>query len=314
MPHVLRQITPWGVHGEPEFVGQALQHMPVVFGRGLAASPRLDHAVGQRLGIIGDDQIGVDLQLVADAIAHRAGPVWRIERERAGLDLVQLQLMPVRTGPVLRERLTPIRVLLVQVHEIGDDDTFGQPQRGLDRISKPLSDAVADHQTIHHDLDGVLFLLGELDVVGQLAPLTVDQRAGIAVAAQQLQKIGELPLAAAYNGRENLESRAFRVLQQRVHHLLRGLRADQLAAFGAMRYACAGEQQSQIVINLGDRAHGRTRIAVCGLLVDRHRRAQSLDEIHIRLVHLPEELTRIRGQRLHIPALPLREQRIERER
>ena len=33
-----------------------------------------------------------------------------------------------------------------------------------------------------------------------------------------------------------------------------------------------------------------------------------------RLVHLPEELTRIRGQRLHIPALPLREQRIERER
>ena len=122
-----------------------------------------------------------------------------------------------------------------------------------------------------------------------------------------------MKLMRAYNGRENLESRAFRVLQQRVHHLLRGLRADQLAAFGAMRYACAGEQQSQIVINLGDRAHGRTRIAVCGLLVDRHRRAQSLDEIHIRLVHLPEELTRIRGQRLHIPALPLREQRIERE-
>ena len=211
------------------------------------------------------------------------------------------------------ERLAAGRAAFLLVHEVDDDAAVGELEGGFHRVGQALADAVLDHESVDHDLDGVLFLLGELDVVGQLALLTVDQRAGIAVAAQQLQKIGELPLAAAYNGRENLESRAFRVLQQRVHHLLRGLRADQLAAFGAMRYACAGEQQSQIVINLGDRAHGRTRIAVCGLLVDRHRRAQSLDEIHIRLVHLPEELTRIRGQRLHIPALPLREQRIERE-
>jgi hypothetical protein len=41
---------------------------------------------------------------------------------------------------------------------------------------------------------------------------------------------------------------------------------------------------------------------------------QTLDEIDVRFVHLPEELARIRRQRLDIPTLPLGEDRVERQR
>ena len=63
--------------------------------------------------------------------------------------------------------------------------------------------------------------------------------------------------------------------------------------------------------NVADR---RTRIAVRGLLVDRNRGAQPLDEVDVRLVHLPQKLARVRRQRFDIPALALGEQRIERQR
>src|SRR5690606_22908156 len=49
-------------------------------------------------------------------------------------------------------------------------------------------------------------------------------------------------------------------------------------------------------------------------LVDGHRRAQALDEVDVRLVHLAEELPRVGGQRLDVPALALGEDRVEGER
>ena len=222
--------------------------------------------------------------------------------------------MAVRAGALLRERLAAVRVLLVQVHEIGHHNALGQTQRGLDRIGQTLADAVADHQTVDDHLDRMLLLLGQLDLVGQLVHLAVDQSARIAVAAQHLQQVLELALAPADHRREDLETGALRIRQQRIDHLLRGLRADQRAALRTMRDAGAGEEQSQIVVDLGDGADRRTRVAVRGLLVDRHGGAQALDEIDIRLVHLPQELAGVGRQRFHVAALALREQRVERQR
>ena len=74
-----------------------------------------------------------------------------------------------------------------------------------------------------------------------------------------------------------------------------------------------GEQQPQVVVDLGDRADGRPRVAAGGLLVDGHRRGQAVDEVHVRLVHLAEELPGVRGQRLDVPPLALGEDRVERQ-
>ena len=52
---------------------------------------------------------------------------------------------------------------------------------GFHRVGQTLADTVLDHESVDHDLDGVLLLLGEFDVVGQLCHLAVDERAGVAV-------------------------------------------------------------------------------------------------------------------------------------
>ena len=70
-------------------------------------------------------------------------------------------------------------------------------------------------------------------------------------------------------------------------------------------------QQAQVVVDLGDRADRRARVARGGLLVDRDRRRQPLDRVHVRLVHLPQELPRVGGQRLHVAPLALGVDRVE---
>ena len=118
----------------------------------------------------------------------------------------------------------------------------------------------------------MLLLLGELDIIRQLPHLTVDESTGIAVPAKQLQQILELTFAPTYHRRKYLKSRTFRIRQQCVDHLLRGLRADQRTAFRTMRNTGTGEQQSQVIIDFGDGSDGGTRITGSRFLIDRNSR------------------------------------------
>ena len=81
-----------------------------------------------------------------------------------------------------------------------------------------------------------------------------------------------------------------------------------------MRDADARVEQAQVVVDLGDRADGRPRVARRRLLVDRDRRRQALDEVDVGLVHLAEELPRVRRQDLDVAALALGVDRVEGER
>src|SRR5215208_2352759 len=78
--------------------------------------------------------------------------------------------------------------------------------------------------------------------------------------------------------------------------------------------ANAGEQQTQVVVNLGDRTDGRTRVVTGALLVDRDGRRQAGDVLDVGLVHLPQELARITGQTLDIAPLALGINRVEGKR
>jgi hypothetical protein len=75
----------------------------------------------------------------------------------------------------------------------------------------------------------------------------------------------------------------------------------------------AGEQQTQVVVDLGDRADRGSGVARRRLLVDGDRRRQTLDELDVGLVHLAEELAGIRGERLDVAALTLGVDRVERQ-
>src|SRR5205823_13118053 len=70
----------------------------------------------------------------------------------------------------------------------------------------------------------------------------------------------------------------------------------------------------EVVVDLGDRAAGRPWGARRALLVDGDRGRETFDEVNVRLLHLTEELPRVRGERLDVPSLALGIDRVERER
>ncbi len=205
-------------------------------------------------------------------------------------------------------------VILREVDEVDEDETVGQPQRRLDRVGEPLLGARSGGQPVDHDLDGVLLLLVHLDLlVGQRVDPAIDPDPGKPLGLQVDEQLGVLALAAAHDRRQHLEPGALAQLEQPVDDLLRGLAGDRAAALRAVRAAGPRVEQPQVVVDLGDRADGRPRVARGRLLIDGHRRRQPLDEVDIGLVHLAEELARIRRQGLDVTPLALGEDRVEGE-
>ncbi len=205
-------------------------------------------------------------------------------------------------------------VVIRQVDEVDRDHPGRQLQRGLHRIGEPSPDGRLGGQPVDHHVDRVLLLLVEHGRAGERMHLPVDADAGEALAEQLGEQIVILALAAAHDRGQDLEAGALLQPQQPVHDLLRRLAADRLAALGAVRPARPREQQPQVVVDLRDRPDRGARVAVGGLLVDRHRGRQALDEVDVRLVHLTQELPGVRRQRLDVAPLPLGEDGVEGQR
>ena len=199
-------------------------------------------------------------------------------------------------------------------HGLDLDDAVGQRDRGLDRIGQPLAQIRPHHQPVHHHRDVVLVLLVEHDLLLELAQLAVDLHAREALGPQLLKLLAVLALAPAHDRRHDHEAGAVLHAHDLVDDLLRRLRGDRAPAVEAVRLADPGPQQAQVVVDLRDRADRRPRVARRRLLVDRDRRRQALDRVDVRLVHLPQELARVRAQRLHVAALALGVDRVERQR
>jgi len=120
---------------------------------------------------------------------------------------------------------------------------------------------------------------------------------------QLSQFLAILAFAAAHDRRQQIEPRAFGQRQNPVRHLADGLAFNRKAGGGGVRYTHPREQKPQIVVDLGNRAHGRARVLGGGLLFDGNRRRQALDMVDVRLLHQLQELARIGGQGLDIAAL-----------
>ena len=153
-----------------------------------------------------------------------------------------------------------------------------------------------------------------LIVLFERSELAVDARLRVAARPQRRQLLLELAFAAADDRREHVDALVLRVEHHHVDDALERLAGDFLAAVRAVRHADVGEQQPQVVVDLGDRADRRSRVRAGGLLLDRDRRRQPVDQIDVRLLHLLEELPGVRGQRLDVAALPFGVDRVEGER
>jgi hypothetical protein len=268
----LGQAAPRRVHGELQVLGHRLHDPLEVLGRPRAAPPRRDRALRQRQVLVGHAELRVDLELGAEPHTRRAGTEGRVERKRPRLDLVDRERVVVGAGHPLGEPPRPLRVAFRSIDKIHEEYAAREQQGGLDRVGEAAFGArvvALGHQPVDDDLDRVLDLLLQLGRLGQRDDLAVNPRSGEPLGLQLGEEIDELALAPLNHRREDLEARPLGQLHEPVDDLLRALAGDRLLAHRAVGPTDAGEEQPQVVVDLGDRADRRARVAVGGLLVDR---------------------------------------------
>ena len=119
---------------------------------------------------------------------------------------------------------------------------------------------------------------------------------------------------AALDGSHHVDLRAFGQVQHLLDDLVGRLRADRLAAARAMRLAQPGEQDAQIVVDLGHRADRRARALARRLLLDGDGRRQPGDLLDLRLLQRSQELAGVARQAFDVAPLALGVERVDRQR
>ncbi len=89
-------------------------------------------------------------------------------------------------------------------------------------------------------------------------------------------------LAIHHERRQQADVLAFVVAHDACRNRLRALRFDRHHAIRAVLRAQLHEQQAQEMMDLGQRAHRALATPAAGALLDRHRRRDAVDRIHIR--------------------------------
>ncbi len=236
-----------------------------------------------------------------------------VEREQARLDLRDREAGD-RAGEFRRhQKLFGRAVLLLLVGEFGDHQAVGDAERGLQRVGQAVAEVLLHRDAVDHDLDVVLQLLVERRHRTDLVIFAVDLDALEALLLQLGEFLAVLALAAAHHRRQQIEARAFGQGEDAVGHLADGLALDRKPGGGRIGHADAREQEAQIVVDLGDGADRRARIARGRLLLDGDGGRQALDMVDIGLLHQFEELPGIGRQRFDIAALALGIDRVEGE-
>jgi hypothetical protein len=82
------KLVPRRIEAEAEMAREAAQHLHIVGARRVGLGPGHDRALLDRQILVGNDELGIEIELLAKAVAGGAGPLRRVEGEEAGLDLL----------------------------------------------------------------------------------------------------------------------------------------------------------------------------------------------------------------------------------
>ena len=123
--------------------------------------------------------------------------------------------------------------------------------------------------------------------------------------ARSLNILPYSPLRPRTTGASTMKAGLLRQLQHLLHHLLRRRGGDREAADVAVRPSGAGVQEAEVVVDLRDGRHRRARVVGGGLLVYGDGRREAVYVVHVRFVHLAEELPGVGREALDVAALSL---------
>jgi hypothetical protein len=241
------------------------------------------------------EQGGVEGLEPAQALALGAGALGGVEREQARLELRQEHR--VLGAAQLRGEGVVLAV------EEQRDHAAAHGQAVLEGLQQPGGLVRADAEAVHHDLDAVLLVAGQLDGLVEAAQGPVDAGTGEASGEQIRQLAAVLALALPHHGPHHDGAGAWVGLEQVVPELAGGGAVDGLVADGAVGRAQPRHQQAQVVEDLGDGAHGGARVAVDALLIDGQGGGEAVDPLHQGLLHLAQELPGVGRQGLEVAPL-----------
>ncbi len=207
-----------------------------------------------------------------------------------------------------------MRGLRRTVGELGDGDAFRQAECGLETVREPCRHVRAHHDTVHHHVDVVLDLLVEGRNLGDFVEFAVDLDPLKALLLQVGEVLFVLALPPARDRRQQIEPRPFGKREHAIDHLGNGLALDGKPRGRRVGDADTRPQEPHIVVNLGDGADRRARVARGRFLLDGDGGRQPVDVVDVGLLHHVEELTRIGRERLDIAPLALGIDGVEGER
>ncbi len=229
------------------------------------------------------------LQLQPGAVARRAPPVLRVVREEPRIRLGEAAAAGAAGAPGGEDLLAQGKRLafgggrheLVQVGQ--DEDRALSHLQGLAELPPQFALVRRLHPEVRHgELDAVLLEAVQARKGGHRQKRAVHAQVGVALARGPARKVRVHALAARHQRREQADP-----LPAVLAHQARGdgflaLRLDRHGAVRAVLHAELDEEQPQEMVHLGERADGGLRAAAAGALLDRHRRRDAEDGVHVR--------------------------------
>ena len=260
------------------------------------------------LGLVRHYQVRVYLYLDAQPVAFRAGAVGGIEREQPRFQFGEADAAG-GAGVLLAVEGRRLAAGLFHAYE-----TLGLAEGQFHGLAEALAFPGADGELVHEQVDIVLDVALEVRRGFERTHFSVHLRLGKAALLQTGEQFLVGAAAAAHQRREEPGLFAAVLGKYFGGYALRRPGLYRLMASRAERAAGLCEQQAQVVVDLGDGAHGGTRVLGRGMLLDGDGGREALYGIHVGLVHLLQELAGVGGQRLHVAALALGVNSVEGER
>ncbi len=321
------QLAPGHVQRDAAQLRELLQVL-LALGVGLGL-PGLDGPAAQALGLIRDDQAVVDADGAPEAAAGLAGAERGVEGElaRGGRAVGEVALRAVQLARVAPGRKRLRRVGLV--HQLHVHAAAPDPQRGLEGLEHAAALGAAHPQAVLHHLQeeagrrgsgGLAALLPRGLALGHWSCRhrhRLAEVARVALAVEELAHLLEGEVLGYLDREGEVQARVAGGGGARGEVLvdaLGGVGPHGLAAAPAVQLRHAGEQQLQVIVELGHRPDGRARGAHGVGLVDGDGRRDAGDRIHLRLVHAVQELARVGREGLDVAALAFRVEGVEDER
>ena len=286
----------------------------------LLATPAHHATVVEAQRSVGNHEFLVDADDASEALAGRAGAQRRIEGKHIVGRFLKLHAVSFESGREViadvawREDESAGAVALVE-------GGFGRIEESADIIL-----LVAYRCAVDNEIDFPVLLFQHLDefftaciqkllvfriLIASFQEIlysdefTLLHDAGIALLHVHLQLLSEGAVFDDMDWGEDYELGALGILSGAGQEILRGMPFHLLSADRRIGFSDAGEEQSQVFVNLCAGAHGGAWVAGYHLLFDGDGWRQSFDEITLRLGHSSQELTGVGRQRLHVAALAL---------